>query len=250
MGAVDTGAFALAEAGLLEGYEVAVHWEAVPLFRERYPEIAVVEQLYTIERSRLTCAGGIATLDRMLEHVRRRAGHELAETVRAGLVHKRARAAVEPQRPQHLAVPGPIDRRLEAVIALVESRLDQPLAPAELARRIGLSVRQLERLVKAKLGDTPAGLSAKVRLQAARNHLFYGDLPIQAIAMATGFSSPSVFSRCFKARFGLSPREFRRQFSGDRLQRFRPEVHQQLAPPPDPDPPDRQKRIATFLIRR
>ncbi len=234
LGAIDTGAFALARAGLLEGAKVAVHWEAIPLFREHFPELEPVEQLYTVERNRLTCAGGIATLDLMLEVIRRRAGSELAETVRAGLVHKRARAAVEPQQPVHSTLPGPTDRRLEAAVALVERHLDQPLTPRELARRVGLSVRQLERLTKARLGETPAELVLRLRLLAARNHLFYGDLSIQEIAVATGFSSPSVLSRCFKARFGLAPREFRRQFSGDRLERFRPEVRQELAFAEDP----------------
>jgi AraC family carnitine catabolism transcriptional activator len=231
LGAVDTGAFALAEAGLLDGVKVTLHWEAIPLFREHFPEVEPVEQLWTFERNRLGCAGGIATLDLMLELIRRRVGADLAETVRAGLVHERARAAAEPQRPPHRALPGPTDRRLEAAIALLERHLDQPLRPRDLARRVGLSVRQLERLTKARLGETPAELSLRLRLLAARNHLFYGDLSIQEIAVATGFSSPSVLSRCFKARFGLSPREFRRQFSGDRLERFRPEVRQELAFP-------------------
>lgn len=238
LGAIDTGAFALAEAGLLAGHKAAVHWEAIPLFRERHPEIVVVEELYTIDHHRLTCAGGVATLDWMLELVRRRAGRQLAEAVRAGLVHKRARAGAEPQRPPHLALPGPGDRRLEAAIAWIERHLDQPLRPAELARRVGLSVRQLERLTRERLGESPAGLASKLRLQAARNHLFYSDMPIQEVAIATGFSSPSVFSRCFKARFGLSPREFRRQFSGDRLERFRPEVRQELVPPSEPPLPE------------
>jgi AraC-like DNA-binding protein len=74
----------------------------------------------------------------------------------------------------------------------------------------------------------PSGHHLKLRLQAARNHLFYGDMPIQEIATATGFSSPSVLSRSFKGRFGLSPREFRDLFARERLQRFRPEVRQQL----------------------
>ncbi len=229
LGAVDTGAFALAEAGLLEGVKVTLHWEAIPLFRERYPGLLVVEQLYTIERGRMSCAGGIATLDLMLELVRQRAGAELAEVVRAGLVHKRARTGFEPQRPPLAAVPGPLDPRLEAAVRLIERHLDQPLPPRELARRVGLSVRQLERLARARLGESPAALGLRLRLLAARNHLFYGDLSIQEIAVATGFSAPSVFSRCFKARFGLAPREFRRQFSGDRLERFRPEVRQELA---------------------
>lgn len=235
LGAIDTGASALARAGLLRGVKVAVHWEATPLFREHFPELEPVEQLYTVDASRLTCAGGIATLDLMLELIRRRAGSELAETVRAGLVHKRARAAAEPQHPPHPTLTGPTDRRLESVIAFAERHLDQPLPPRELARRIGLSVRQLERLTKARLGESPAELVRRLRLLAARNHLFYGDLSIQEIAVATGFSSPSVLSRCFKARFGLPPREFRKQFSGDRLERFRPEVRQELAFAEDPD---------------
>ncbi|MDW8371107.1 MAG: GlxA family transcriptional regulator, partial [Geminicoccaceae bacterium] len=234
LGAVDTGAFALAEAGLLEGVRVTLHWEAIPLFRERYPNLEVVEQLWVVERGRTSCAGGIATLDMMLEFVRRKAGAELAEVVRAGLVHKRARLGHEPQRPPLPAVPGPLDPRLEAAVRLIERHLDQPLPPAEIARRAGLSLRQLQRLARARLGESPAALSLRLRLLAARNHLFYGDLSIQEIAVATGFGSPSVFSRCFKARFGLSPRSFRRQFSGERLERFRPEVRQRLAlPAPD-----------------
>ncbi|MCX8102125.1 MAG: GlxA family transcriptional regulator, partial [Geminicoccaceae bacterium] len=235
LGAVDTGAFALAEAGLLDGVRVTLHWEAIPLFRERYPGLEVVERLSVLERNRMSCAGGIATFDPMLELVRARAGAELAEVVRAGLVHKRARLAHEPQRPPIAAVPGPLDPRLEAAVRLIERHLDQPLPPEEFARRVGLSLRQLQRLAKARLGESPTALALRLRLVAARNHLFYGDLSIQEIAVATRFAAPSVFSRCFKARFGLAPREFRRQFSGDRLERFRPEIRQELALPSPED---------------
>ena len=82
LGAIDTGAFALAAAGLLDGYSITLHWEAVQLFHERHPEIEVVEQLFLSDRNRLTCAGGIATLDLMLELIRTKHGHDLAEVVR------------------------------------------------------------------------------------------------------------------------------------------------------------------------
>ena len=72
----------------------------------------------------------------------------------------------------------------------MEAHLDQPLPPRQLAARAGISVRQLERLIASRFHDTPGGYYLKLRLQAARNHLFYGDMPIQEIAMATGFSSP------------------------------------------------------------
>jgi transcriptional regulator GlxA family with amidase domain len=228
LGAIDTGAFALAAAGLLDGYRITLHWEAVQLFHEHHPEIEVVEQLFLSDRSRLTCAGGIATLDLMLELIRTKHGHDLAEIVRTGLVHERQRAGFEPQRPAIGGHVASVDHRIEGIVADMEAHLDQPLPPRQLAARAGISVRQLERLIQSRFSDTPGGYYLKLRLQAARNHLFYGDMPIQEIAIATGFSSPSVLSRSFKARFGLSPREFRDQFARERLQRFRPEVRQQL----------------------
>jgi AraC family carnitine catabolism transcriptional activator len=228
LGSIDTGAFALAAAGLLDGYRITLHWEAVQLFHERHPEIEVVEQLFLSDRNRITCAGGIATLDLMLELIRTKHGHDLAEVVRAGLVHERQRSGFEPQRTAIGGHMASVDRRIAGIVADMEAHLDQPLAPRQLAARAGISVRQLERLIQSRFSDTPGGYYLKLRLQAARNHLFYGDMPIQEIAMATGFSSPSVLSRSFKGRFGLSPREFRDQFARERLQRFRPEVRQQL----------------------
>jgi AraC family carnitine catabolism transcriptional activator len=230
LGAIDTGAFTLAEAGLLEGRRISLHWEAIASFHERYPEIAVEEQLFVSDQHRMTCAGGIATLDMMLELIALRHGRGLSEIVKNGFVHERTRRGFEPQRVSAADAIAGIDHRLAGIVADMERNLDAPLSPEQLARRGGLSVRQLERLMRARFDDTPSGYYLKLRLQAARNQLFYSDTPVQEVALATGFSSPSVLSRCFKARFGLSPREFRRQFSGDRLQRFRPEVRQQLGP--------------------
>src|SRR4051794_10591242 len=81
LGAVDTGAFTLAAAGLLDGYRITLHWEALTMFREEYPEIPVAEQLYVVDRNRMTCAGGMATVDMMLHLIEERHGHELAEVV-------------------------------------------------------------------------------------------------------------------------------------------------------------------------
>jgi AraC family carnitine catabolism transcriptional activator len=110
----------------------------------------------------------------------------------------------------------------------MEAHLEAPLSTDALAARAGVSVRQLERLMRDTLKEAPSRYYLKLRLQAARNHLFYGDMPIQEIAQACGFSSPSVLSRAFKEHFGVSPREFRRQFSADRIERFRPELRQQF----------------------
>lgn len=236
LGAVDTGTFALAAAGLLEGYQCTLHWEAISMFREHYPDIAVSEQLYVIDRSRLTCAGGIATLDLMLGLIALKHGADLAQIVANGFVHGRIRRDAEEQRvsPDHDV--GHVDPRLGRVVQAMEDNLEIPLSAGELARHAGLSVRQMERLVRDRFGETPMRYYLKLRLQTARNHLFYGERPIQDIAEACGFSSPSVLSRSFRAHFGISPRAFRAQFSGDQLQRFRPEIRQHLQLGDEPEP--------------
>lgn len=228
LGAVDTGQFALAEAGLLNGYSVALHWEAIAMFREAYPAIEVRESVFAIDRGRLTCAGGIATLDMMLHLIANKHGRNLAEVVANGFVRGRVRDADEKQRVSADDAFGSVNHRLSGIVQSMEENLEAPLTIDALAERAGISVRQLERLMRDKLREAPSRYYLKLRLQAARNHLFYGDMPVKEIAQACGFSSPSVLSRAFKDHFGVSPREFRRQFSSERLERFRPELRQQF----------------------
>ena len=229
LGAIDTGIFTLAAASLLDGYRVTLHWEALAVFREQYPDIEVVEQLFVVDRNRLTCAGGLAALDMMLDLVARRHGYALAQVVANGFVHEGPRRDDEPQRRMPAETTAADRASLLGVIRTMEAHLDAPLSPRQLAAANGLSVRQLERLVRRRVNDSPMRYYLKVRLQAARHLLFYSDRTIQEIALACGFAAPEIFSRCFRAQFGRSPRDFRREFTGDRLQRFRPEIGQRLS---------------------
>ena len=228
LGALDTGTFTLAAAGLLDGYRATLHWEGMTMFREEYPEIAVTEQLYVVDRNRITCAGGMATVDMMLHLIEESHGHELAQVVANGFVHGRARRDAEPQR--SLAQRGERDLAppLQRIVRMMEENLEAPLTPRQIARRSAMSVRQLERLFRSRFNESPMRHYLKIRLLAARSHLFYGEMAIQDIAAACGFSAPSVFSRAFRLQFGLSPREFRQQFSSDELRRFRPDTDQRL----------------------
>lgn len=228
LGAVDTGVFALAEAGLLDGYRVTLHWEVVTTFRDRYPDIAVTEQLYVIDRDRITCAGGVATLDLMLHLIARRHGHGLAQIVANGFVAQRIRRDVEPQRLSAQHISGDSRAPFTRILHAMEDNLETPLTARQLAERAGSSVRALGRILRARVGESPMRYYLKVRLQAARNALFYSDIPIQEVAASCGFSSPAVFSRAFRAHFGVAPRDFRRQFTREQLRRFRPELEQQL----------------------
>ncbi len=228
LGGVDTGAFVLAEAGLLEGHQVTVHWETVTTFRERYPSIRVSEQLYLLDRDRITCAGGHATLDMMLTLIARRHGAAFAQLVANAFVSQRLRREGEPQRlePEHLT--GDSHSPFTRILHDMEENIRTPLSAHHLAKRAGVSIRALSRVLRERIGQPPMRYYRKIRLQAARNALFYSDGPIQDIALSCGFASPEVFSRTFKEHFGLSPREFRRRFASDELKRFRPELDQQL----------------------
>jgi len=228
MGGIDTGTFALAEAGLLDDHEVTMHWESVSTFKERYPGIKVCERLYKIDDDRITCAGGHATLDLMLGLIAKRHGAALAQIVANAFVAHRPRSETEPQRIEPRLLTGDSNSPLTRIFQDMEQNIQTPLSAQALAKRAGVSVRALSRLLHDRIGESPMSYYRKIRLQAARNALFYSDIAIQDIAASCGFASPEVFSRTFKDHFGLSPREFRQRFTSDELKRFRPELDQQL----------------------
>src|SRR5262245_57412939 len=229
---IDTGAFALTQAGLFDDTGVAVHWEAAPSYRERFPSRPTLDRLFTESGGIGSCAGGVATLDFMLTLIERFHGRALALEVADALVHT-PRPGTSPQRrADQSREPTPsLSRRL---IALMERNLDFPLAPSALAGELGISVRKLERHCRRIYGQSPMQLYLKARLQAARNLLFYEEQTMKDIADACGFSYPSVFTRAFKAQFGETPRSFRltlrrRQGVG---QTVRPEIARLARPQP------------------
>jgi AraC family carnitine catabolism transcriptional activator len=228
VGALDTGSFALAAAGLMKGYRMTLHWEAMPLFHEHYPDLEVREQIFVIDRNRMTCAGGAAATDLMLHLIALDHGKMLAQIVANGMVHERVRHETDPQRAVLDMPKGSHDPVVLRAIRLMESNLETPLLPDAVATKVGLTTRQLERLFRRKLDDSPARYYLKIRLQAARNLLFYSDVSIQDVALSCGFSGADVFSRTFRGHFGQSPRRFRNDFSTNRLHRFHPEFLQRL----------------------
>ena len=228
LGALDTGVFALARAGLLDGYRVTLHWEAAGMFRDRYPQIAVSEQLYVIDRDRVTCAGGLAALDLVLELIRRRHGTALAQIVANGFVGQRLRRDSEPQRPEPAWAVDHAGSPLAEILKQMKDTIEAPLNVAELAASVGLSPQALYRTMRKHLGCSPMRYYRRLRLAAARNALFYSDQPIGEIAVSSGYTSQSLFSRNFRARYGQSPREYRRQITREELRRFSPELDREL----------------------
>ena len=205
LGALCTGSFALAEAGLLSGYRCAIHWENLSAIREEFPDIQFLDDLYTIDRDRITCTGGIAPLDLMLALIRARLGGPIADRVATQFIVERGRRASEHQ-PLSPALPsGSAHERLETAVRLIQGKLDERLRISTIASEAGLSTRQLERLFKRHFGQTPAALWKRWRLERARTLLTQTAMPITDVSIACGFSTAAHFSTAYRHQFGCTP---------------------------------------------
>ncbi len=218
---VDTGAFALAQADLVHE-AVVVHWEAAPTFYERFSRLPTSDHLYQIDGNVVSCAGGIATLDLIVELIKRHYGESLATEVANALVHQ-PREGGQRQRTDDRG-PGRAKSLSDRLLELMEKNLDFPLTAVEIAEKLGVSKSTLERYCNRHFGHTPMRLYLGIRLQGARNFLFYADYSIEEVALAYGFSSPAVFSRTFKNYFGQNPSDFRNSLRNKQNRSRLPEI--------------------------
>jgi len=207
---VSGGPFLLARAGLLDGYRATIHWEHRPAFVEAFPRVATQPGLYVIDRRRLTCAGGTAGLDLAIALIARDHGHALAARVGEWFIRAEPRAADEPQRPGPRERYGVANDRVLKALAHMEATVEEPASRQALARIAGVSVRQLERLFAAHLGQTVNDIYLRIRLGEADQLLRQTSLSVTAIGVACGFQSASHFSRAFSARYGEAPSRRRR----------------------------------------
>lgn len=224
LGALSTGSYLLAWAGLLDGFRCTVHWENLDAFREDFPDLEVTGELFEVDGARLTCSGGTASMDMILSLIGETHGRDLAAQVAEQFIHERIRDTHDQQRMSLQGRLGISHPKLLQVISLMEENLEEPLARAELARRAGLSTRQLERLFRRYLGRTPTRYYLELRLHRARALLTQTAMSILNVALACGFVSASHFSKCYREFFHKMPREERQQAEG-------------RAPQPGPVPP-------------
>ena len=210
LGAVSTGSYILAKAGLLDGYRCTIHWESLNSFREEFPKLEATQELYEIDRDRMTCSGGTAAMDMMLHLIALDHGRDLATAVAEQFIHGQIRDKRAPQRMALRNRLGAAHPKLLSVVELMEENLEDPLTRAELARRVGLSTRQLERLFRSYLRRTPTRYYLELRLQRARSLLTQSTMSVLDVAMACGFVSASHFSKCYRDYFNRTPREDRR----------------------------------------
>jgi transcriptional regulator GlxA family with amidase domain len=210
LGGIDTGSFALAAAGLLDGYRATAHWEALDGFAEKFPRVEARACLFETDRRRLTCAGGTAALDLMLQIIRMDHGAKLAAAVSEQFIYNTLRHAEDRQR---LSIPKQLDirdARLARMVEIMERNVASPVAVTALARTVDMSPRQVERLFAQHLGKGPQGFYQSLRLQRARSMVQYSDDPLLEVAIACGFGSYEHFCRSYRKEFAVPPSRDRR----------------------------------------
>lgn len=212
LGGLDTGAFLLAYAGLLAGRTVTVHYEHIAAFKELFPAIPVTENLYVMDRDRISCCGGAAASDLALEILRTQHGIDVANGAARYIFHERLRGPEAQQFPaQQEPVGSHVPEKLRKAIVCMERHLENPLPLSAIAAQVALSQRQLERLFRRHTGVTPVQYYQEVRLDRARGMVTQTELSLLEVAVACGFASQEYFARAYRKRFGLQPSQDRRE---------------------------------------
>ncbi len=205
VGGLCTAGYLLARAGLLDGKRATIHWENADSFSEEFEEVKLTKTVFVHDGNRMTTAGGTASIDLALQIIAEDHGEDLANTVADQLIYSSIRTDQDTQR---LSIPTRIGVRhpkLSRVIQIMEQNLEEPISPAKLADEVVLSTRQLERLFRRYLNRSPKRYYMELRLQKARNLLMQTDMSVINVALACGFTSPSHFSKCYRAQYQTTP---------------------------------------------
>lgn len=209
------GTWVLAWSGLLDGKRAATHWESESAFIRTFPAVRLdTNALYVDDGGIVTSAGTAAGLDCSLYIVRQRYGSRVAN-------HLARRMVVPPYREggqaQFIERPVPEttqDARINALLAYLRQRLDQPQTLDKLAQFVAMSRRTFTRHFQRATGMSVGEWLLAERLQHSLTLLETSTQPIEHIALSSGFQSPVTFRQQFKSRFGVSPSEWRHTFCG------------------------------------
>ncbi|WP_166268094.1 GlxA family transcriptional regulator [Marinobacter caseinilyticus] len=207
-----TGAFLLAEAGLLDGREATTHWGYSAQFQTRYPQVACrPEQLVTVDGNFACAGGGMAWLDLGVYLVGRYAGAKTARELAKAFVVDAGRRSQAP----YSAMQSKRYHQDQAILALqdwLDQQFNRPLLMDDLCSASGLSTRSLLRRFKLATGDTPRNYLQLLRVEAARQLLETSVTSVEQITQQVGYDDVSSFTRLFRKHTGLPPSDYRARF--------------------------------------
>jgi transcriptional regulator GlxA family with amidase domain len=209
VGAISTGTYLLAKAGLLDGYRCTIHWENRSAFQEDFPDLDCTNKIYEIDRRRMTCSGGTAAMDMMLHLIADAHGADLARGVANQFHHERIRDEREDQRGARLETLAHLPGKARQAIRIMQRQIENPVPLPEIADQVAISARQLERLFRRHAGMSPTRYYMQIRVEQARELLLYSDRSIIEVAILCGFTSTSHFATCYKRVYGTRPSDMR-----------------------------------------
>jgi transcriptional regulator GlxA family with amidase domain len=210
VGSICTGAFILAEAGILDGRRATTHWSAAQELQRRHPDVKVLpDRIFTNDGGIWTSAGMTACIDMALAMVEEDHGAEVAKAVATKLVVYHRRTSGQSQFSALLELQ-PRSDRLQKVLSFARSNLHKDLSVEAIADIAHVSPRQLSRIFKAETGQSPAQVVEKLRVDAARSLVDAGELSLAVIARETGFGDTERMRRAFVRTLGQPPQTIRR----------------------------------------
>ena len=211
LGSVCTGAFVLAEAGLLDGLRATTHWCFTGKLKEDYPKVIVDPDPIFIRDGKVVTAAGVAAgIDLCLSLVEEDLGLDIALRVARALVLFVRRSGGEHQFSTALAFQSTSKIPLRELPIWIIENLAEPLGVDELASRLGMSVRNFARTFAREFGSTPAKFVTKMRVETAKRLLADSEKPLEKIAAECGFGSVDTMQRAFRQETGRVPGAFRR----------------------------------------
>lgn len=208
IGAVTSGAWLLARAGLLDGRRCTIHWRDFDAFRQAHPTVDVCDELYVIDKRIFTCSGASATSDMIYYLLSQQLGSQPIKRVQEVLFHGNTRPPTDMQRSSDSAAMVR-NRKVRALVQEIETNIETTISISEMCTRLGLCRRQAEELFRRHLGVSPKQMQIDRRLVRAANLLNKTEISVLEVSVASGYSSASHFSTAFRRRFGLSPRKYR-----------------------------------------
>ncbi|MEM6566002.1 MAG: GlxA family transcriptional regulator [Pseudomonadota bacterium] len=204
-GALSSGTYILARAGLLSGKRVTTHWEYRSALTEILPDVIIEDAIFCVDGRIFTTAGGAASMDMMLERIRNDYGDELATWVADQMVYTDPRQPEHSQRTALRTQTKVRNSKLLLALQVMENNIEDPLTPDEISEVVSLSTRQLERLFAKYVGASPKRYYLRLRLERARDLLRQTDLSVTDVCVACGFRSLSHFSKSYRSTYGISP---------------------------------------------
>jgi len=201
---LDTGAWLLADAGLLEGRKATIHWDEFVRFAERFPDVETREDRFVLEADLATCGGASTAIELALGLIKQDHGALFASEVAALFMHGDKRDLQDPYKRMSL------DVLVGSAMALMRRTIETPLAIGELAARLKIDQRELESIFQRELQLTPRSVYKSIRLREARRLVELTNLSVAEISGRCGYQDASAMTRAYRAEFGQTPRSHRR----------------------------------------